>query len=498
MNLLKTSFFLISLLVLPLFARGQSLKISESHEFERSNFSQIIGTGTEGNIYSIFWGDKMEVGISNPEMTTLIRRVKIKLFSDRYGEDVKFLTSKVSNGNIQLIGIIQTESSISFMKQILDKDGNISEDWTEITKFSASVKNMEVSYNTVYSEDQSRTAIWLQYSKPKDKTYYFKLTYLNEDLDVLWEEFFEHEFDRFNTRQESFKIDPFGNIYVILSQFTEFYTFKSALNSKTRAIYLKSLLTFSSNNGSIHVRALEAENQLLENLNVYFDERKVHIAGFGAKIDDEWNRLTEFALASFPIQDTGQVIFSFIPFGSEIKKSSIYLPEDKGTRTSFYTKERMTLTNKDVIYLSEYEYYYDGQLETKTILLLCLDSSGQMKWQRIIDRYSESMGNYGGYALIFDGNQIGILFSDNLKNYQEGKRKTGKKFKSFDKIKTGCLTLATIDIEGNIEYQMIMGYKESGKKSNVRQFYRVNKTNRIALETQKESDTRCFTFFQFE
>ncbi|HCS21666.1 MAG TPA: hypothetical protein DIW47_14095 [Bacteroidetes bacterium] len=492
--------FVACILALTFFSslQAQSIKVSESHTFTKSYFSQIIGMDSNQRIYSIFHGAELELGISDPGMRTLIKRIPVDLNYKDQKERVQYVTSYFHKGTIRLIGMILTENSLRFMKQILDQNGALLQDWTEITGFTASAKTMEVSWNTALSENYRFGAIWISYTRPHDKKCYFKLIQLNEDLEVIWENFYEHPFDRYSTRQENLKIDRYGNIYIVLSQYTEHYDLRSALMATTRAIYLKSLLVFNSLDGRMHVRQLEKENHLLDHLNLFFDEQNVYLSGFSSRIEDTWDRFTGFALASFPIKDTGTVHFKFIPFGEEIKGSQVYLKEDSGTKTSFYTRHRIVLQGMGTIYVSEYEYGSTSGTGSRTIVLLCVDNLGNVIWQKTIERNMLVPGNYGGYALLFDGKHFGIVFADHVKNFVDGNRVANENIKLIHNLKFGCATIAIIDISGNISYRQLWKYKESGKTSLISQHYRVNDLKQLAFETELKGKDKCFIFLQFE
>jgi hypothetical protein len=106
-------------------------------------------------------------------------------------------------------------------------------------------------------------------------------------------------------------------------------------------------------------------------------------------------------------------------------------------------------------YVTQYHYFYND------IIVVSIDPSGSIEWASKIPKRQHSVndgGYFSSFATMVTDDQLYFIFNDDVRNLESHKQGVYHNFNLGDK--NGIVTLAAVDVEGNIERRAFFSNQE--------------------------------------
>lgn len=324
--------------------------------------------------------------------------------------------------------------------KVLDAEFNIVEE-TEILQYTDTRPNALPEFNIIEAPNKAFFAAYYQIPGKRNgaDTYGYKI--FNPSLEALNTGEYSLPYDANLSSIEDYVLTDNGEFFVGV---IELNTIESQ-GIRVRKAF-KNLHVYQLNTDGFKDYTFELEGKRISNfiMNAQHPDR---LTLFGIYSNSEWDGMQDgfFSVQLNLNTDTATAV-GFLPFSSEIMLSEYRATEQMRIQQRLERRNedpqlsryevRDIFTLSDGSYAGSMEKYYvysstnynnqTGQRMTTNyyyyndIVAFCIDTNGQLRWERRIPKIQESVNDYGpysSYSSFTDGTKLHFIFNDSKANY---------------------------------------------------------------------------------
>ncbi|MEL6557414.1 MAG: hypothetical protein AAFQ94_04475 [Bacteroidota bacterium] len=339
--------------------------------------------------------------------------------------------------------------------------------------------NDQLSYAHSLSADSSKLLIYEYLPDGKDKKRKFGLSVFDIQLKLLWNKTVVTDFKQKSSMLEDFKVDNEGNVHLVG------ITFKEGEPGflKSRPNYRYRIFSYYDQGNRPVEFPVRLESKFLSELRLEIDDDQNIVCGglystrgnlnqngsFFLKIDSQTREIISQSTQALP----ARIVKKERKPGSRQKPSKKPLP----TLTNYNLDDFILKDNGGAIMIAE-KYYrslfsttnYNATTGPSTsnttsynyddIIVTSISAEGTIEWVKRIakEQSSQDPGYYLSYLLLYDENNLHLVYNDDAKNLD---REEGEKLHQFNRYSEAVTVMTTIDKEGSSSKQQLFSQSEA-------------------------------------
>jgi len=349
-------------------------------------------------------------------------------------------------------------------------EGEAQEKEKKIAEFPANRRSQLDALQFVQTSDSSSMLAF--YSEKFDKYTNEKMTFhlFDQNLDIRWSRSVEFPYTNRNFEIHRTLIDPQGRVFLLVKIRYD----KEEIERKSGPRFRYSLVTFASDSTLVEDYEIQLGTNYISDIDMLFDKNnRVVCSGFYSErgvgqaagtfyleIDRNKKEVVNKNLSVFDKSFAASFMESAKVKGklelSDFKLDHFVRFHDGslGLIAEQYLMDQICFQDfRTGMFNCNYFYYYNN------IIVVKLDSLGNMIWTADIPKYQESSndgGFYSSYSFAFDGNNLHFLFNDNPKNLIE---KNQNNARVMNNVRRSVPVYARISLDGQFSRRQVSSEK---------------------------------------